>query len=114
MQTLPLTPSVPHYRFGTTLDGIQLTFELRWNGRAASWFMSIFDEDDEPIRSGIRVVLGPELGGRVSDARMPPGQLFAIDLDNSGVEPGLDDLGERVLVMYISQGDAAALAEVDS
>lgn len=105
MQTLPLVPSIPNYRFGTKLGGQQVTIDARWNGRAESWFLDISDEEGDPIRVGMRVVLGPELGGRVADSRMPPGALFAIDLTQSGIEAGLDDLGERITVVYLSPDD---------
>lgn len=109
MQTLPLVPSLPSYRFGTLLEDVQLTFDVRWNGRAGSWYLDISDADGDLIRAGIRVVLGVELGGHVADVRMPPGALFAIDLSGAGREAGLDDLGARVVVVYLSSDDLAAI-----
>ena len=97
---LPLIPSVPFYRVGTTLAGRQYILDLRWNGRAESWFMDLLAEDETPIRLGIRIVLGALLGGRVTSTAIPRGRLAASDLSNSGREAGLDDLGTRVCVYF--------------
>ena len=102
MQTLPLVPSLPNYRFGTALDGVQYIFDFRWNSRDEAWYMAISSEDGTLIRTGIKVVLGIALGGRVADSDFPTGAFFALDLSNAGVEATLDDLGERVAVVYQS------------
>lgn len=105
MVVIPLAPSIPFQRFTTTLDGVPYVFDAKWNGRAEVWTLDILDEDEEPIRVGIRVVLGAVLGRRgaaLPDSRMPTGFLVAIDLSGAGVDAGLDDLGERVQVHYYS------------
>jgi hypothetical protein len=100
-QTLPLVPSVPHYRVGTALDGVQYVIDVRWNGRLESWFLDLRAEDESPIALGLRVTLGALIGGRVADARFPRGVLIASDRSGAGRDPALDDLGERVVVNFI-------------
>lgn len=106
-QRLPIKPSVPSYRFGTNLDGVQYRFGFHWNERAEGWYMDVLESDDTPIRMGIRVVLGVRLGHRVADSRFPPGELVARDLSGAGREATLDDFGERVVIDYTTPAELA-------
>lgn len=99
-QQLPLVPTIPNYRFGTSLDGEQFTIDVRWNARAESWFMDILREDGTPVRQGIRIVLGSQLGGRCTDPTFPDGVLVAADLARLGRDAALDDLGTRIAVLF--------------
>ena len=101
MQELPLIPTTPSYRVGTTLAGGQFIFDLRWNARDVSWYMNIFTDNETPLRRSIKVVLGTLLGGRSALEDFPDGIIFAADLTGAGQEAGLDDLGTRVRVYFI-------------
>lgn len=108
---IPLDPTVgPHYRVGVTLSGEQFLFDVRWNGRDEAWYLDVRADDATAIRTGIRVVLGTLLGGRVVDPRFPPGFLQAVDLTNSGTEATLDDLGTRVQIYYYPFEDFGSVA----
>lgn len=107
--TLPLVPSIPNYRFGTQLDGVQYIIDVRWNGRDGAWYMDFLQADETPIKYGIKIVLGATLGGLVTDPAFPPGVLIAVDQTGNGREATLDDLGSRVLVVYIPAADIAAV-----
>lgn len=97
---LPLVPSLPNYRLGVALSGVQYLIDMRWNARDGAWYMDLLAEDETPIRRGIKVVLGILLGGREVNAEFPPGVFQAHDLTNRGAEAGLADLGDRVVVYY--------------
>lgn len=102
MVQLPLVPSIPNYRVSTTLGGEQFVFDVRWNGRAETWFLNVLTSDAQPIRTGIRLVLGAGIGDRVADSRFPAGRFVVSDLSRSGREAGLDDLGTRVVVLFLT------------
>ncbi len=106
---LPFAPSLPNQRFGTTLDDVQYLFDVRWNERDAAWYFDLLAEDETPIRHGIKIVLGAALGGRVAAAAFPRGVLMAADTTGAGVEPGLDDLGTRVVVYFFTLAELDAL-----
>lgn len=97
---LPLRPDLPHYLFQVELEGRTYTLELRWNERAAGWFLSVLTADEVPILQGRRVVVGFPLLARFRDFRLPPGELEAIDTTGAGRDPGLTELGARVQLMY--------------
>ena len=99
---LPFTPSVFNYRVGTTIEGVQYLFDVRWNGREQAWYFDLLDQDADMIRAGIKIVLGAMLGVRCADPRFPNGEFVATDLSNSGVDAGFDDLGVRVIVRFFT------------
>lgn len=99
-EILPLQPGNPSYRFGTSLSGTQYLFDVRWNARDEAWYFDILAEDETVVRQGIKITLGALLGGREVSADFPPGIFQAHDQTGEGVEPGLADLGERVVVAY--------------
>lgn len=101
-EALPLVPSIPSYRVGVSLAGVQYILDVRWNAREGAWFLDVLAEDETPIRRGIKIVLGTLLGGREVSDEFPLGVLQAIDLTNTGTEAGLDDLGDRVVVLFYS------------
>jgi hypothetical protein len=103
MSTLVLAAAsdAPHYDFSSTLEGKLLTLELRWNERSGAWFLALYDDTGAAIFSGRRVVLGADLLGRSSDARLPPGTLIAYDTSGANHDAGRDDLGTRVQLLYV-------------
>lgn len=101
---LPLRPDLPHYAFQLELDGLAFGFEFRWNERDEAWTMALSTADGEPIMRR-KVVLGWPLTARYRDLRLPDGELEAIDTEGTGREPGLGDLGGRVLILYTDAAD---------
>lgn len=99
-QVLPFEPSTPNYRVATTLGELVFIFDVRWNTRDAAWYLDIRSVDETLIAAGIKVVLGTLLGKRYTSPLLPDGILFAADLAGTGVDPGLDDLGDRVRVYF--------------
>lgn len=108
-QTLPLTPSRPHYTFSTTLAGTDYVFTARWNARAETWYLDLFDVDENPIRQSMAVVLGAPLGARSAHPDFPAGAFVASDLSGEQREAKLDDLGDRVQVYFYTPEELAAL-----
>ena len=102
MIQIPTRSDLPFYDLQVTLDGVTYTLEFRWNVRAAGWFMAILDaEGVNVLRAGIRLVANWPLEAYRAD-RQPRGVLMALDTSSSGLDPGRDDLGDRVQLVYIS------------
>lgn len=106
---LPLRTDLTHYDFGITLDGVAYNFELRWNTRDEAWFLDLRLESGEAVYTGIRVVINWPLALRCRHESHPPGQLLAVDTSGKDAEPGIDDFGSRVLLLYY---DAAQITEL--
>ena len=104
-RTLPLSPSIGDYTFGCALDGTQYTFRALWNPRDSSWYLDIATQTGVPIATGLRIVLGANLGKSSTDAFFQKYLLSPIDLSNRNVDAGFDDLGTRVVVAVQSVTD---------
>lgn len=104
--TIPLrTDAVYHYDLQVVLDGAVFTLELRWNTRDEAWYMDLRTEAGDPILTSVKVVVDWPLAGRCVDARRPAGALFAIDTSSERRDPGKDDLGSRVILVYFESAE---------
>lgn len=106
---LPLDAADPIYRVGVTLNDTPYIFDVHWNGRDGAWYFDLLDSTEDPIRCGIKVVLGIPLGFRCTDPRFPRGVLLAADLSGAGRDATIDDLGYRVIVMHYTLAELQAL-----
>jgi len=104
---LPLQPGVPAYTFFAVLDGVTYGFDVLWNDRSATFFMDITDVQGNEIVAGAKVVLGTTLFGRSPAVAMPPGQFILVDTSGADLDAGLNDLGNRVQVVYYSASEFA-------
>lgn len=109
MQILPLVPSVTEYTFDTVLDDLPYFFRVAWNTRDEAWYLDIYDGGDRtPIAYGVKVVLGTNLGRTHDHPLTRQGLLVAIDRSGENRDATLDDLGERVIVMHVTQAEFGA------
>ena len=99
-QDIPFSPSIPFYTLQTTLGEIDYIFVVRWNTRGNAWYFDLLEEDETPITNGLKVVLGALIGAENPNDNRLAGALVATDLTDEGVEPGFDDLGDRVRVYF--------------
>ncbi len=104
-QRLPFIPSDPAYRFATTLDGVSFVIDVHWNTREQAWYMDLLDDDETPIRSGIKIVLGALLGARSADDRFPEGTFSVVDTSGAELDATFDDMGVRVQVWYLTSAE---------
>lgn len=107
--TIPLRNDVPHYSLEVELDGRLFTLTFLWNVANLSWYMSIDDSDGNRVASGIRLVDGLPLGGRLKDSRMPAGRLVMQDTVGQNKDAFFSDLGTRCLLLYYSAAEIEAI-----
>jgi hypothetical protein len=91
-----------HYIVGVTLDGSQYRLEFRWNTREESWYMHVRTSLDAEILDSIKVVADWPMAWNLADPALPPGLFYATDTSGASVDPGLEDLGDRVQLYYLS------------
>ena len=102
MQILPLSPGIPAYRVATALGDIGYVFDVRWNHRDECWYLDAFEDDGVTvIFYGVKIVLGAHLGRIHRHALVTDGALIAYDTSRQLIDAGLDDLGSRVVVVYV-------------
>jgi hypothetical protein len=103
---LPGPRGYPDKRLDVTLDDVP--FRVRWlySERAGVWTFYLSDSADQPIVSGVRVVLNVDLLDGVADERRPPGPLLVVN-PSGDEEPTLETLGNGVSVVYLTAADIA-------
>lgn len=95
-----LTDGTAHYVFTTELDGATFELELLWVERTPAWYLSVSLEDGTRLLSSRRLVLGTGITFRYKNPRLPKGDFWLFDTTGQDAEPGLYDLGARVLLLY--------------
>lgn len=93
------------YKQRVDLDGVEFVLALSWNPRDEHWVLSLALADGTPVASGIRVVANAPLLQFVSHPQRPLGELKALDTSGAGNDPGLTELGGRVLLLYQSAAE---------
>jgi hypothetical protein len=110
---IPFAPSIPFQKFGLMLAGTQYIIRGRWNSREdrnrGAWIMDIHEEDETPIITGVKIVLGLPLGRRCKHSLFRRGIIVATDLSDLGQDARLDDLGTRVQVMRMTTAEVLSL-----
>lgn len=87
------------------LDGTTYTLSFAWNVRLGAWFVDVLNaQGDTVMIGGIRLVVDVPLVPNFT-LRQPTGWFIAKDTSGKGVDPGLDDLGGRVRLLYVSKSD---------
>ena len=86
----------------TEIDGREYLLRFLWNDRASAWYLDINDQDGNPIVNGVRLVCGviPLAREVVGDSRMWSGDLYCYPTTQDDSDPGIGDLGNRVLLVY--------------
>ncbi len=88
------------YTLRVDMSDVEYILTFKWNDRDGAWYFDLSDTSNDMIRAGIKVVLGWPLLSTISDRRRPPGDIIAVDTEDSGVEADINDLGMRVLLVY--------------
>lgn len=102
---LPVKSDATFFDLQVTLEDVTYTLEFRWNVRASAWFMNILDaEGENMIRAGLRLVADFPLWP-YGASRTPPGAFVCVDTTQQGQDPGLEDLGDRHQLLYLTAED---------
>lgn len=111
MEIIPTrTDGTPFYTVTTVLDNVPATFDFQWNDREGAWYFDIYDKHGNLVVGSTKVSLSTPLFRKYILAGLPAGELMAIDTSNTDTVPGLQDLGTRVVLLYVTQADLVALA----
>lgn len=105
-----------HYRQSTPLDGQVFVLHFNWNERDQNWYLSVHDADDNPIRGtiGKKLVQDYPVFLRAYTDDRPIGELMVIS-SSSTDDPGLLDLGDGTVLVYIPREDVeTSAAEVEA
>lgn len=104
MKTIPVSMDLLSSQV-TTLSGQDYILTFAWNPREEAWYMDVADQDGNVLACSRKVVVDFPLIYRPTDPRLPKGVFYAIDTTDMGQDPGRDDFGTRVHLIYVEPGD---------
>lgn len=90
----------------TQLEGFEYLLRFIWSDRERAWYLNMYDQDENPIALGIRLVCGVSLLRTFVDPRLPPGLLFVTNL--TGTDADLSqpsDLQTNFPLCYMTSDD---------
>ncbi len=97
---IPVDSTGTNYTLDVSLSGSVYRFGLHWNTRGQFWSLDIFDQADNPLATGIKLVADWELIGGLGNSALPPGFLYCVDTSGKGIDPTDSDFGTRVILVY--------------
>lgn len=106
---LPIQPGNPNFTIDVDMDGVTYTLQFKWNARAPGWFVSISTSTGEVLVLARRLPVNWPLWWRNRDPLLPSGYLMLNDTTGADLDPGVEDLGARVQVVYVTAAEVAAL-----
>jgi hypothetical protein len=104
-QFIPLLQGNANYRISVTLNSVAYLFDVSWNAYDGSWWLDVYDASENPIRVGIKCVLGTYLGRTTQAPPFSEGALVCYDTSGSGLDAGFNDFGSRVKMVYLPATD---------
>lgn len=108
---IPITPGVPNFRQRVVLDGTEYTLDFRWSQREAKWYLDLRDSAGAILIAAIKLVVNwPLLYRHHTVEGVPAGELLCADSRATPADPGLEDLGDVVQLVYGSADDVAGAA----
>lgn len=106
----PRLDNRPALHFRTLLDGSWYGFRLSFNTRMQGWYLDLETTDGTLLAAGLRVAVGTDLLRPFGDGRLPPGQLFAVDVEGQDRDPSRYGLSGPIALVYRPEADVEAAA----
>lgn len=89
------------------LDGVSYIFEYQWSNRYDTWYLSIFDINENPLLTGVRLVPWVPIFRNHPQRSLPAGELVLFDQQSeppfSDKYPNENDFGTRFVLYYFTQ-----------
>lgn len=97
---LPARYDMSSYQYTIELSNEIFLLKFYFNRRDNRWYMSIYDETENPIILGIPIIINWGLIDRFKMLERPLGSIFAINFSQEEKNPVRKDLGTNVLLFY--------------
>lgn len=102
---IPTRSDFDHYKFTVDLEGQNYGFSFRFNGRMQKWVFDLTSEDGTAIIESNPVYVNQLTLNRYQTDLKPKGDLMFLDTSGLNLDPTQDDLGTRVILMYIESSE---------
>jgi hypothetical protein len=112
IRTIHVQAGSPNTRQRVVLDGREYVLDLRWSQREERWYLDLYDAIGRLLAGSVKLVVNWPLLYKLRglEDALPPGELFAISASAAPQDPGLDELGDSVQLVYADSSDVAEAA----
>lgn len=101
---IPFTPERQIFNIRLGQRGVRLA--IMFNERDGTWLLDVIDNATAvDLLRGVPIVLGQDIWDSYN---LGLGILIALDLSNSGIDAGPNDLGDRVRVYWLTPDELEA------
>jgi hypothetical protein len=97
---IPVRSDNKAYSLQVDLEGTRYTLRFRFNTRMGRWVMDIADSVNTDILNGVVLLTNYPLTDQYADTALPPGRFVCIDESGENKDPGTNDLGNDVKLLY--------------
>lgn len=97
---LPVRSDFKAYSFQVDLEGTTYGLNFRFNTRTQNWEMDIRDSLGNDLLTGIVLLTNVLLTRQYVREDLPPGQFLCVDESGQDKDPGSEDLGNDVKLLY--------------
>lgn len=97
---IPARGDLANYDYRVSLEGKSFSFRFRYNERDSSWYFSIYDVNNEPVRTGIKMVPNFYLLTYLVSEGWNIGNIVLLDSRPNPIPPLLADLGRSAFLIY--------------
>lgn len=97
---MPVRSDSPAYFFQIALEKVFYNFDFNWNERGNYWVMSIADQSQNPLISGIKLVSGIDLLEKYKIEGLPTGSFFILDTTGKNTDPNKDNFAVTHFLIY--------------
>ncbi|MCP4967372.1 MAG: hypothetical protein GY926_19340 [bacterium] len=107
-EVIPIRSDSAGPRVRVRLDGSFYRLSFAWNTRFEYWAASVESDSGDAVLLGSVVRADTPMTLAHQQTGMPLGELVAIDTSGAGLDPGRNDLGERVELLYVTASELSA------
>lgn len=99
---IPVNTQFPWQSIRIALSSVTYTLSFRFNSRSQRWVMDINDGSNNPILSGLVLLINEDLTYQYKNTfdNLPPGTFFVLDNTGQSMEPGPTSFGVTHTLFY--------------
>ena len=109
----PLPQGNPYFSMDVELDGVEYQAEFKFNTRDDAWYMSLYDIEGLPLRTGVRIVNGWQLFRTWTSEERIAGKLVSVNSGNLSEPPNFSQFGLDAQLIYVEKSTVALLPTLD-
>lgn len=91
--------------FTVELDGSTFQLSFQYNSREGYWYFDLLDDENTPIRQGVKCVINWPVIRLCREEGRPLGEVLIVDPKAEALDPTLQNLGVDGVLTYVPQAE---------